>query len=41
MRFALTDYEWHKDVRRQDYRTTEDGGTFATAGQLLSDCTRH
>jgi hypothetical protein len=37
MRYALTDYEWREAVRRQSYRTTEDGQAPATSGQLLSD----
>jgi hypothetical protein len=39
MRYTLTDYEWREAVGRQSYRTTEDGGAFATSGQLLSDWT--
>jgi hypothetical protein len=37
MRYAHTDYGWRVAARRQSYRTTEDGGAFATRGQLLSD----
>jgi hypothetical protein len=37
MRYELTDPEWRKAVKQQNYRTTQDGGAFATRGQLLSD----